>query len=221
MIRSLSPEGRVAVGVAALLFVVAAILLAGAIPPVEGLGAKVRLPIFHGGSTWVNLAAFAVMGVFSLGYLLMHREDLYRWATGFRWVAAGMWVLNTVLGVIAAIQTWDFSGSQQIPLTVVRQDPRLMAQFQLLLLLAIVLIIETMFESRNLRAFLDFVYAATMGIWLGVVLNSAAARALHPDSPVLNSGSDIQIPFYAIVGCLFVAASLFAWLVRDRIVRTD
>jgi hypothetical protein len=38
---------------------------------------------------------------------------------------------------------------------------------------------------------------------------------------VLNSASDIQIPFFAIVGCLFVAACLVAWFIRDAMVRKD
>lgn len=221
MTRTLSPEGRVGVFLAAIVFGVAAILLTGLIPAVEGLGDKVRLPIFHGGSTWVNLMTFGIMGVFGLLYVIVGKEDLYRWAAGFRGVSATMWVTNTVLGVIAATSTWDFSGSKQAPISVIREDPRLMAQFQLLLLLAIVLIIQSMVESRGVRAFLDFAYAAAMGVWLWVVLGSPEARALHPDNPVLNSGSEIQAPFFAIVGCVFVAACLVAWLIRDHIARTD
>lgn len=221
MTRTLSPEGRAGVLAGALAFAIAAIVLAGRIPAVEGLGDKVRLPIFHGGSTWVNLITFGIMGLFGLLYVLLRREDLYRWAAGFRAVSAAMWVTNTVLGVIAAMNTWDFSGSQQAPISVVREDPRLMAQFQLLLLLIIVLIVQSMVEGRGVRAFLDFAYASTMGIWLWIVLGSPQARALHPDSPVLNSGSEIQMPFFAIVGCILIAACLLAWFVRDRIARTD
>ncbi len=221
MTRTLSPEGRVGVFLASVAFAVTAIMLTRLIPAVEGLGDKVRLPIFHGGSTWVNLIVFGIMGVFGLFYVVLGREDLYRWSAGFRGVAATMWVVNTVLGVIAAMSTWDFSGSQQAPISVIREDPRLMAQFQLLLLLAIVLIVQSMVESRGVRAFLDFAYASTMGIWLWIVLGSAQAKALHPDNPVLNSGSDIQAPFFAIVGCLLIAACLAAWLVRDHIARTD
>jgi len=221
MIKTLSPEGRAGVLLGVVAFVIGALLFAASIPVVEGLGDKVRLPMFHGASTWVNLMTFAVMGLFGLAYLLTSREDLYRWAAGFRGTSVFLWVLNSVMGVIAALQTWDFSGSKEIPLNIVRQDPRLMAQFQLLLLLAVVLIIDAMYESRKLRAFLDFAYAATMSVWLYLVLASDAARALHPDNPVMNSGSDIQLPFFGIVACLLVAACLSAWLLRDRLVRKD
>ncbi len=221
MTRTLGPGARIAVLVLGVAFVVAALLLTRSIPAVEGLGDKVRLPIFHGGSTWVNLMTFGLTGVFGLAYVLSSREDLYRWAAGFRGVSATLWIANTFLGVTAAMQTWDFTGSSQAPISVIRQDPRLMAQFQLLAILAIVLIVDSLIESRKIRAFLDFAFATTMGIWLWIVLSSPAARSLHPDNPVLNSGSEIQTPFFGIVGCMFVAMCLFAWLVRDRIARTD
>lgn len=221
MTRTLGPGARLGVLLAGIAFVIGAILLTQAIPAVEGLGEKVRLPIFHGGSTWVNLMTFGLMGAFGLAYLLVGREDLYRWAAGFRGVSAVLWVVNTVLGVIAATQTWDFSGSSQAPISVMREDPRLMAQFQLLALLAVVLIVDSMVDSRKVRAFLDAAYAVAGGVWLWMVLSSPKAQALHPDNPVLNSGSDIQTPFFAIVGSVFVAMCLFAWLVRDRIARND
>lgn len=221
MTRTLGPGARLTLLALAVAFVVAALLLTQTIPAVEGLGEKVRLPIFHGGSTWVNLMTFSIMGAFGLAYVVAGREDLYRWAAGFRGVSSVLWVTNGALGVVAAMQTWDFSGSSQAPLSVIREDPRLMAQFQLLAILAVVLIIDALIESRKIRAFLDFCYAVTMGVWLSVVLSSPVARSLHPDNPVLNSGSEIQTPFFAIVGTMLVGMCLFAWLLRDRIARTD
>lgn len=222
MTRTLSPGGRVAVFAGAIGFLAAALLLTNLIPPVEGLGDKVRLPMFHGGSTWVNLAAFTLMGIAGLGYLATGKREFYRWSAGFRWIAAPMWLVNTVLGVIAAIGTWDFTGSKSSPLMVIREDPRLMAQFTLLLVIAAVLLFDHIVESDKWRAFGDAAYAAVLWVVLvAQVFANAQAQALHPDNPVLNSAADIQIPFFAIVGCLGVATVLAAWLVRDRIARTD
>ena len=39
-----------------------------------------------------------------------------------------------------------------------------------------------------------------------------AKRALHPDSPVLNSGWDIKLPFFAIVAGWFACMLVGAWL---------
>lgn len=222
MVRMLSPGKRVAVFAGVVGFLLAALALTTFIPPVEGLGDKVRLPMFHGGSTWVNLGAFTLMGIAAFAYLVSGRRDLYRWSAAFRWVAAPMWLINTVLGVIAAVRTWDFTGSKSVPLVVIREDPRLMAQFVLLVLIVAVLLFDHIAETDGWRALGDLAYAATLWILMFVmVFENAEARALHPDNPVLNSAADIQIPFFAILGCLSVATLLAAWLVRDRMARTD
>lgn len=221
MARSLSPEKRIVVIIAAVVLLVAAVLLAGAIPPVEGLGDKVRLPIFHGGSTWVNLATFTLMGLAGLVHWLTGRPDAYRWASGFLFVSAPLWIINTVLGVIAAMRTWDFSGSRSAPIAVIREDPRLTAQFQLLMLLLVMLVLIYMFENRRLRAAVYTGYAIVMWGLLGSVFLNPRAQALHPDSPVLNSALDIQLPFFGIVGSIFVAACLIAWFWRDHLLRND
>lgn len=218
----LSPEKRIAIFVGAVVFLIAAILLTQTIPPVEGLGTKVRLPMFHGGSTWVNLGAFTLMGLAGLGYLLTNRRGFYRWSAGFRWIAAPMWVVNTALGVIAAMRTWDFTGSKSAPIMVIREDPRLMAQFILLVVIAAVLLFEHIVATDKWRALLDAGYAVLLWVVLGVmVFGNAAAKALHPDSPVLNSGADIQTPFFAILAALSVATILGAWLVADKVARAD
>ncbi|MDP2233942.1 MAG: hypothetical protein Q8K89_09915 [Actinomycetota bacterium] len=222
MSETMSPEKRTAVLMSGVGFVIVAILLTNLIPPVEGLGSKVRLPMFHGGSTWVNIAAFTFMGMFALGYLLWDKRDLYRWGAGFRYVAAPLWLSNTILGVVAAIGTWDFTGSKQSPFVVIQGDPRLMTQFILLISLAALLLIDRIVESDHLRAFGDVVFAVLMWVLLYLrVFANAEARALHPDNPVLNSAIDIQAPFFGIVGSLMVAACLFAWLIRDGIARRD
>lgn len=222
MPRIMSPGKRITVLLLCVGFVVAALLLTNLIPPVEGLGDKVRLPMFHGGSTWVNLVTFSLMGIAGLVYLLTSRRGAYAWSAGLRWVSAPLWLLNTVLGVIAAMGTWDFTGSSQSPLVVITEDPRLMTQFILLLVLVALLLLDHIVESDGVRAFGDVVFAGLMWVLLYTrVFANEAARALHPDNPVLNSAADIQLPFFAIVGSLFVAAMLAAWLVADGIRRRD
>ncbi len=221
MKRALSPGARIALVLVAVGMPIAALFLTSLIPPVQGLGGKVRLPMFHGGSTWVNIAAFTLMGLLALGYLLFSGEDLYRWAAGFRIVAAPLWLLNSVLGVIAAARTWDFSGSSTTPLTVIRDDPRLMAQFQLLMLLIAVIAIDALLHNRKVRALADVVFTAAMWWMLAGIFLDPRARALHPDSPVLNSGSDIQLPFFGIVACLAIGVCAIVWLWRDHLLRTE
>jgi hypothetical protein len=197
---------------------VAIAVLVTRIPAVQGLGSRVRLPIFHGGSTWVNLAMFTLMGVAALGYLITKRNSVYAWEYGFRAVAAPMWLVNSVLGVIAALNTWDFSASKEPPILAVRQDPRLMAQFGLLLGVVVLLALDRLvLETRPARAIADLAFTAVMWVMISDLFLNPEKRALHPDSPVLNSGWEIKLPFFAIVACIFAIATIFAWWVGRRI----
>lgn len=210
---------RFAVLVAAIASIAGSVLLTGFIPPVVGLGEKVRLPIFHGASTWVNLGAFTLLGVAALFSLVSGRRELYGWTTGIRSVSAVMWLANTVLGGVAAMKTWDFTGSEEGFFVIAQQDPRLIVQAQLLLLAGALLIAVRLTESRKLKAVMDIAFVAVMWWLLGSALASPEARALHPDNPVMNSGPEIQLPFFAILAALSFGVFLLAWLVRDWAVR--
>lgn len=213
------PRRTLTVALAAIgVLAVTAAVLVGRIPEVEGLGSKVRLPIFHGGSTWVNLAMFTLMGVFALVYLITRRAEVYAWEYGFRAVAAPMWLINSVMGVIAALNTWDFTGSKEPPILAVRQDPRLMAQFWLLLGVFVLLALDGLvLEKRWHRSIADLGFTVALWVLVSDLFLDPEKRALHPDSPVLNSGWEIKLPFFAIVACVFAIAVICAWLLGRHI----
>jgi hypothetical protein len=174
-------------------------------PAVKGLGTKVRLPVFHGALTWVNLAAFSVMGLLALVFILSGRSNVWRWEAAVRSVAVPAWLAGTVLGLLAALGTWDFTGSKASPLSVAAADPRLMAQFWTLLAALVLLTLVLLLDSPRIRAVADlgfvvFLWAVIMRAVLG------PGRALHPDSPVLNSDEIlIKVLFFGIVISLGVA----------------
>ena len=65
----MSSENRGSSVFGPLLFAVGLIAALGftlSFPAVEGLGTKVRLPVFHGAMTWVNLALFSVLAVLAI-----------------------------------------------------------------------------------------------------------------------------------------------------------
>lgn len=211
-VKAIVPLSAIAVLAAAIA------VLVTRIPAVQGLGSKVRLPIFHGGSTWVNLAMFTLMGVAAVAYLITKRNSIYAWEYGFRAVAAPMWLINTVLGVVAALNTWDFSASKEPPILAVRQDPRLMAQFWLLLGVVVLLALDRLvLDTRPARAVADLAFTVTMWVLISDLFLNPEKRALHPDSPVLNSGWEIKLPFFAIVACIFGIAAVLAWWAGRRI----
>ena len=205
-----------AIGVAAV-FVVAAIGLTASIPVERVLGTRIYLPIFHGASTWVNIMLFVVMGAFAVAHLATKRVGLYAWEVGFRAIAAPLWLLNTGLGLMAALRTWDFTGSQQSPLAAAVKDPRLSAQFWLLMCLILVMLLLLLLDRLWQKSLADLGYVALMAVLLGDVLLNPTKAALHPDNPVLNSGWDIKGPFFGVVACLVVATVVVAWLVRGYV----
>jgi hypothetical protein len=184
------------------------------LPVVVGLGSRVKLPIFHGASTWVDIMLFVLMAVAALVFVVRRSDAAYAWEVGLRAVAMPLWAVNSALGFVAALSTWDFTGSRQSPLVVARSDARLTAQFVILLGVAIVLLLDWLvLDSRRHKAFADLGFVAISAVLLSDIFLDPAKRALHPDSPVLNSGWDIKLPFFAIVAAWFACMLVAAWLV--------
>ncbi len=204
--------GIVAAGVVVLSAVVAYLLYS--IPAVKGLGDKVKLPLFHGASTWVDLMLFVFMGIAAVIYLITRRDSVYAWEVGLRAIAAPLWLVNSVLGLIAALNTWDFTGSKESPLAAVMQDPRLVAQMIILLAVAILLLLVWLvLDKRTHKAIADIVFVVIGVVLLSDIFLDPAKRALHPDSPVLNSGFEIKGPFFGIVLSILGITLLLSWLV--------
>lgn len=180
-------------------------------PAVEGLGAKVRLPVFHGAMTWVNLTLFTLMALVALAFLITRGTHLYPLEEGLRWMGVPMWLVGSALGLTAALNTWDFTGSKSSPLSVAAEDPRLMAQFLIMLAAVALIALSFVFEDRRVLAAGDIVF--TGGMWfllMRAVLGPG--RALHPDSPVLNSEEIvIKLWFFGIVAGISLASFAGAW----------
>ena len=183
---------------------VAAVLVFN-MPPVQQLGRLVRLVVFHGGSTWVNLATFSLAGLASLGYLVLGKPAFYAWASGFRWFSMPLWVINTGLGLLSSRLAWG-----QVELS----EPRLRATFWILLGAGIVVGADLVLERPKVTAVLDALLAGAM--WFFIVLSP---NVVHPDNPVLNSDWYIKGPFFGIVGSLFMIAMLTSWLLSRRMTR--
>lgn len=199
--------GGAAIGLAA------ALAFAATFPAVEGLGTKVRLPVFHGAMTWVNLIAFVALAGSALLSLLSGRDVWYRWAEALRWIAIPMWLIGTVLGLLAALNTWDFTGSKASRLSVITADPRLMAQFWILVAGVIVIAAMFVLKERFWHNVLDIAFVATAwGLIARAILGPG--RALHPDSPVVNSDEiKIKLLFIGMVISIAVSVVSGAWAI--------
>lgn len=194
---------------------VAAAAFTALFPAVEGLGSKVRLPVFHGALTWVNLIGFVALGLLAVLYLAKRSGTVFRWLESLRWVSVSVWLIGSALGLLAAFNTWDFTGTSESPLAVAAADPRMVAQFWIVLLGLALLLLPLIFEERHWLAVGDLGFVAVAwAILLRAILGPG--RALHPDSPVMNSDEIfIKLMFLGIFGGLLVACTGAVLLVRS------
>lgn len=191
--------------IVAIVTLIAAIITALNYPAVEGLGSKVRLPVFHGAMTWATLVIFGVLGLVALNYIVRKTDRGYRYSEAFRWTAIVLWFIGTILGFIAALNTWDFTGSQTPVIELLMGDPRLVIQLIIALIGIMILILPVISESRMVLAIADLIFPVATFVGLNWAVN--AGRALHPDSPVLNSTEfKIKALFFMMFGFLLISA---------------
>ena len=189
-----------AVGVAAIALVgIVVAVLVFTLPPDVQLGTTLRLVIYHGAQTWVNMALFTFAAVAAAVYLISRNTIAYKWATGFRYVAVPLWILNTVLGLVSSKVAWG---------AINMEEPRLQATFYLLLGAGLLLAVDFGFGKPTLTALADIAMAGAL--WFLIL---GAQNFVHPDSPVMQSGWEIKGPFFGIVGGIMVMALLASWLV--------
>ena len=56
-----------------------------------------------------------------------------------------------------------------------------------------------------------------MWVLMANVLLDPVKRAMHPDSPVMNSGWEIKAPFFGMVAAIFVFMMLMSWVASSMV----
>lgn len=183
-----------------------AALLVAETPADRTLGDLLSLVLFHGASTWVNLATFTFAALFAVGHLGLRQERLYPWAAAFRYVSLALWMINSVLGVISMKLAWG---------GILLSEPRMHMTIGVLLAGLALLLVDLIFENKRLTAGLDVALGGA--IW---ALLLATPKYFHPDNPVLNSRSADIVGFFAAqVAVVFVFVMVVTRLVRNRLAR--
>lgn len=178
---------------------VAAIL---SIPPDARLGTMVRFVMFHGASTWVNMATFTLAGIAGIGYLAGMRP-LLPWGQALRWFSLPLWTVNTILGILSMQLIWG---------GILWKEPRLLMTFGLLAASVVILAMQLIMDSPKIPAALDAVLAGAL--WYLVL---ALPNLFHPESPVFSSeNSAYIIGFFGMVGSIAVVAFAVVTLVARR-----
>ncbi|MGB4593351.1 MAG: hypothetical protein WBI63_06210 [Coriobacteriia bacterium] len=198
----LSPKARsfaFALVALAVVGAVAAVLLT---PPDQKLGAMVRFVMFHGASTWVNMATFTIAGILGVA-VLVGVTKAGPWNRAFRWVSLPLWCVNAVLGILSMKLIWG---------GILWGEPRLGMTFGILAGAALVFAGQMLFDSPKVPAALDLLLAGTL--WTLVIV---LPNLFHPDSPVFSSGNVAYISaFLGMVGSIAVGIFTIAFLIARR-----
>lgn len=169
------------------------------------LGQYLKLVLFHGASTWVNLLTFTAAGALGIAFLVNGRPGTYAYCASARYTSFGLWVFNTALGILAARLTW---GDAFI------REPRLQASFWILLLLGLAIALDIIMDKPRLHSAFDV--AIMVAVWVFVLVTP---KDIHPNSPVLASGWDIKGLFAGMVITWGVAVFTFIRLWAARLAR--
>lgn len=198
----LSKTARTALVAAIPLAVVACAVAILSIPPDARLGTMVRFVMFHGASTWVNMATFTLAGLFGLAYVAGLRRAL-RWGQAFRWISLPLWGVNTVLGLLSMEWLWG---------DILWREPRLLMTFGLLAGALVILAMQLIVDNPTVPAVLDALLAGSLWFMVLVLPN-----LFHPDSPVFGSENPaFVVGFLGMVGSLAVIAMAIVTLVAKR-----
>lgn len=198
----LAPKTRTILIGAIPVLAVACAAFALTIPPDQTLGVMVRFVMFHGASTWVNMATFTLAGLGGVAYLLGAKR-LGRWGEAFRWISLPLWIVNTILGILSMKLIWG---------GILWREPRLLMTFGLLAATVLILAVQLIFDQPKVPSALDALLA--IALWFLVLV---LPNLFHPDSPVFSSGNMAYIGrFFGMVAALAAIAAAVATLIARR-----
>lgn len=172
------------------------------IPPDARLGSLVRLAMFHGASTWVNMGTFLLAGLAGIAFVAGVKSTL-PWGQALRWVSLALWIVNTVLGILSMKLNWG---------GILWNEPRLLMTFGILAGSLIVVAMQFMFDSPKVPALLDVVLAAALWYLVFVLPD-----LFHPDNPVFASENPAyRNGFFGMVASIGVLIGSVVVLVARR-----
>lgn len=202
MPQGLSRNVRAALAAVIVLSLAGCAAWALSIPPDARLGKMVRFVMFHGASTWVNMATFALAGLFGIAQLLGFARAR-AWGEAFRWFSLPLWAFNAVLGIVSMKLLWG---------GILWEEPRLLMTFGVLAGSVIVLAMQLIFDDPRVPAVLDALLGGAL--WY---LVAALPNLFHPESPVFSSGDPAYIHgFFGMVATLAIAALSLVTLIAQR-----
>ncbi|MEN6386114.1 MAG: cytochrome c biogenesis protein [Phycisphaerales bacterium] len=185
------------------------------VPPVEGLGEKVRIVFFHIPAAWISVMAFVLSALWALRYLNTHQIEYDRKSATAAGLGFFFCLLATISGALFAKITWGAYWNW---------DPRQTTIFILLLLYGASFALRTAIHDIDQRAKISSAYSLLSIVVMPflVFVIPRYYSSLHP-SPVINSAAKIAmdpVMLYTLIAALLVASALFRQLFIYYIERT-
>ena len=184
------------------LFLLAALLLAGLAPLERTLGANARLVYFHGAWVWTALASFLAAAVCGLvGLLLREKPQLpgtkpgwHAWSRALGRTGLFFWVTFLPMSLVVMQANWN---------GLYLDEPR----FRVPLNFAIVGLLLQI--GLSFLPDVRWTSLANIGYAIALLVGMSGAQAiLHPESPIFNSNArDIQLYFLGL-NLLLLASGL-------------
>jgi heme exporter protein C len=174
------------------------------VPPVQGLGEKVRIAFFHIPVAWVSVLAFVLSAFWALRYLQTRRVEYDLRSAAAAGLGLVFCLLATISGAIFAKVTWGAYWNW---------DPRQTTIFILLLIYGASLSLRSAIEDIEQRAKISAVYSllAFLTMPFLVFIIPRYYFSLHP-SPVINSSGTIHmdpVMVYVLIAAVVVCTSIF------------
>ena len=174
------------------------------VPPIEGLGDKVRIAFFHIPVAWVSVLAFTLSAYWALRYLLSRKIAFdYKNAIAVK-LGLIFCLLATFSGAAFAKMTWGAYWNW---------DPRQTTIFILLLIYGANLALRSAIEDEEYRAKIAAVYSLLSVFTLPflVFIIPRYYYSLHPSPIINNSGSLFidKILLYMLIICVLICTAIF------------
>lgn len=172
--------------------------------PVEkDLGANARLVYFHGAWVWSGLVCFLLSGIAGMGGLLARRQAFQAWSKILGWTAMIFWL--TYLPVSLLVMKLNWGG-------LFLDEPRWRVPLAFAIVGVLLQAGLALLNRPALTSLANAGFAAALGISLSNITN-----ILHPDSPIFNASSDIQLYFISLLVLSIAAGGQMAGLMARRL----
>ncbi len=173
-------------------------------PAEKSLGDNLRLVLLHGAWVWTGKTLFALAGLAGL-MALLGAARLHDWSRALGWAGLIFWLTYLPMSLVVMQLNWG---------GLFFDEPRWQVPFTLAVVGVLLQIGLHILHQPRLTSLGNLAFGAALWLRLGVAQN-----ILHPDSPVMQSGSAmLQFYFAGLFFLVFILAlQVTLWLKKQPV----